>query len=93
MNYFASYKSECIFAVLNVYFFLSRDKVISLQASLVRATYVAKSGKPNYLNTTDWVKISCELPQYAMNCRHLLFLQFVNQDRNVLSLFIEYQND
>lgn len=35
-----------------------RDTVFSLQASLVKATHVAKSGKPNHLNTTDWVKIS-----------------------------------
>lgn len=35
-----------------------REAVISLQASLVRATHVARSGKPDYLSTTDWLKIS-----------------------------------
>ncbi|XP_075882100.1 tectonic-2 [Nelusetta ayraudi] len=35
-----------------------RETVISLQGTLVRATYVAKSGKPDHLSATDWVKIS-----------------------------------
>lgn len=63
-----SHASVCSFLSLNVlfatikcvFFLFSRERVISLQATLVRATYVAKSGKPDHLSTTDWVKISCK---------------------------------
>ncbi|KAM8760492.1 tectonic-2 isoform 1-T1 [Acanthopagrus schlegelii] len=37
---------------------LLRETVTSLQAALITATYVAKSGNPDYLTMTDWVNIS-----------------------------------
>ncbi|XP_070820082.1 tectonic-2 [Chaetodon trifascialis] len=37
---------------------LLRETVASLQADLVRATYVAKSGNPDPLIMTDWINIS-----------------------------------
>ncbi|XP_034397402.1 tectonic-2 [Cyclopterus lumpus] len=37
---------------------LLREAVTALQAALITATYVAKSGNPNPLTMTDWVNIS-----------------------------------
>ncbi|XP_056276066.1 tectonic-2 isoform X1 [Pseudoliparis swirei] len=37
---------------------LLREAVTALQAALVKATYVAKSGNPNPLTMTDWLNIS-----------------------------------
>ena len=39
---------------------VSREMVASLQASLVMATHVAKTGDPDFQRMADWLKISCE---------------------------------
>lgn len=51
----------CVYVLIVLGFFSSfRDTVTSIQESLVRATYVAKSGNPDPQNVTDWVNISCK---------------------------------
>lgn len=65
-------------------FFSFRDTVEALQAALITATYVAKSGNPDPLTMTDWVNISCKLTQRNNWCQ-LFHVCFSNE---VMNLFI-----
>lgn len=65
-------------------FLSSRDAVISLQASLITAKYVAKTGNPDPFTTTDWVNISCEYMAHTNNANKRWFF--------FLLLFIYYKN-
>lgn len=58
-------------------FLSSRDAVISLQASLITATYVAKTGNPDPFTTTDWVNISCEYMAHSNNANKHSFVVFI----------------
>lgn len=44
----------------NIVSFLFRETVTNLQADLIAATYVAKSGNPDFLTMADWINISCK---------------------------------
>lgn len=46
--------------LFNIISFLFRETVTNLQADLIAATYVAKSGNPDFLTMADWINISCK---------------------------------
>lgn len=51
----------CVFVLGKIpCLFSFRETVTSLQAALITATNVAKSGNPDPLTMTDWVNISCK---------------------------------
>lgn len=54
----------------NIVSFLFRETVTNLQADLIAATYVAKSGNPDFLTMADWINISCK---YTVQRKNFLF--------------------
>lgn len=65
-----------IYVLFNIISFLFRETVTNLQADLIAATYVAKSGNPDFLTMADWINISCKYGakkefSFFLNC--LLF--------------------
>lgn len=57
----------------NIVSFLFRETVTNLQADLIAATYVAKSGNPDFLTMADWINISCK---YTVQRKNFLFFLF-----------------